>query len=196
MGDAMGLGTVGWGMLWGRRYWDEGCYGVGVVGDSRVVDPMGLEGLGTRCHWGRRAGGLGVGDGTFPAPPLLCLLPSAPHSQRPPSPPSGFSHPPFPLFPIPVSIPPSSHPRFSHSPSPIFPVPVPSATFPTLPPPFPMPPLPPTHMEAICGWFSPFEGLCSPQPHCCVVTAGCGGSGGGLGVSPQPGMGMFPSWAQ
>lgn len=158
--------------------------------------------------WGRRAGGLGVGAAHSQR--LQCCVCCAPHSQCPqspfpvppvlpipsaPSPHSGFSHCPFPVFPVPVPSPPSSHSGCSHSPSPVFPVPIPSATFPALPP--PSAPTPPTHMETICGWFSPFEGLHSPQPHCCVVTAGCGGPGGAGGV-PHPGMGMgvFPSWAQ
>ena len=197
----MPLGTLSWG--WCR--------------DSERGN-TGVEGLGTPGWgaWGRGS--------AFPAPPVLHLLccsfpvppvpipsaPSAPHSQcspspfpvppvlpipSAPSPHSGFSHCPFPVFPVPVPSPPSSHSGCSHSPSPVFPVPIPSATFPALPP--PSAPTPPTHMETICGWFSPFEGLHSPQPHCCVVTAGCGGPGGAGGV-PHPGMGMgvFPSWAQ
>ena len=47
-------------MLWGWRYWDEGCYGVRGVGDTGVVDPVGLEGLGT-LGWGLYGVG-GVGD--------------------------------------------------------------------------------------------------------------------------------------
>ena len=157
------MGTLGWWILWGWRAW-----GHAAIGDA---------GLG------------GSGSGTAHSQHLHCCVcsPVLPIPNAPPAPvldfPTLHSHcfqSPFPFLPVPIPDSPILHPQYSLSP---FPVPRSQRS----PPAFPMPPLPPTHMEAICGWFSPFEGLCSPQPHCCVVTAGCGGSGGGgAGGVPSP----------